>query len=151
MNAAGLRFALVVSRFNSFITENLLNGAIDAFLRHGGRRDDLTIVKVPGSFELPFTCKRLAEIGKFDGIVALGAVIKGETSHYEHVCAQAAAGVMQAGLTTATPITFGILTTDTVEQALDRAGTKGGNKGADSVIAAIEMASVVRNIDKGEL
>ncbi len=149
MSAAGMRFAIVAPRFNAFIVEQLVSGAIDAITRHGGSKNDLTIVHIPGSFEIGLTCKKLAESGQFDAIVALGAVIRGATTHYDLVCSEAAGGVAQASLATGIPVSFGVLTTDSIEQAIERSGTKAGNKGADAALAAIEMVQVLRQIDKG--
>lgn len=151
LSAAGLRLAIVAARFNSFIVQHLLEGAIDTIVRHGGNKNDLTLVHVPGSFELPLTCKKLAESGKFDAVIALGAVIRGATTHYDLVCSEAAKGIASASLATSTPISFGVITTDTIEQAIERAGTKAGNKGVDAAMAAIEMAQVLKQIDKGKL
>lgn len=136
------KFALVVGRFNSLVTAQLLEGAKDCLLRHGAREQDLTVVWVPGAVEIPITAKKLAETGKYKAVLALGAVIRGSTSHYDHVCAIAAKGVAEAGMSTGVPVIFGVLTTETLEQALERAGTKGGNKGWDAALAAIEMANL---------
>lgn len=149
LSAAGMRLAVVAPRFNSFIVEQLLAGAIDTFVRHGGSKNDLTVVHIPGSFELPLTCKALAESRKYDAVVALGAVIRGATTHYDLVCSEAAKGVAQASLATSVPVIFGVVTTDTIEQAIERAGTKAGNKGSDAAMAAIEMVQVMRQISKG--
>jgi 6,7-dimethyl-8-ribityllumazine synthase len=140
--AAGRKFAIVASRFNSLITRQLIAGAEDCLVRHGASQEDLTLVWVPGSFEMPVTAKKLAESGKFHAVICLGAVIRGETPHFEYVAAEAAKGLAQVALSTGVPVTFGVLTTDTVEQALDRAGIKAGNKGADAAAAAIEMADL---------
>lgn len=136
------KFALVVGRFNSLVTTQLLEGAKDCLLRHGAKEQDLTVVFVPGAVEIPLTAKKLAETGKYKAVLALGAVIRGSTSHYDHVCAIAAKGVAEAGMSTGVPVIFGVLTTETLEQALERAGTKGGNKGWDAALAAIEMANL---------
>lgn len=151
LTAAGMRIAVVAPRFNSFIVEQLLSGAVDAFTRHGGSKNDITVVHIPGSFELGLTCKKLAESNKFDAVVALGAVIRGATSHYDLVCSQAASGVAQAALSSGVPVIFGVITTDSIEQAVERSGTKAGNKGADAVVAAIEMVSVTRQLEKLEV
>ena len=148
LSASGMRVGIVVARFNAFITEPLLSGAVDAFVRHGGRRDDITVVWVPGSYELPLACQRLAESGKVDGVAALGAVIRGATTHYDLVCGEAAGGIARASLATGVPITFGVITTDTIEQAIERAGTKAGNKGTDAMLAVIEMISVLRELGR---
>lgn len=136
------KFALVVSRFNSLVTAQLLAGAQDCLLRHGAKESDLTVVWVPGAVEIPQAAKKLAETGKFQAVVALGCVIRGSTSHYDHVCSMAAKGIAEAGMATGVPVIFGVLTTETLEQALERAGTKGGNKGWDAALAAIEMANL---------
>jgi 6,7-dimethyl-8-ribityllumazine synthase len=140
------RFAIVVARFNALVTESLLAGCRDAFLRHGVGDERIDVAWVPGSFEIPLTARTLAQSGKYSAVVCLGCVIRGETDHYDHVAGQAAAGVLQAGLATGIPVIFGILTTDTVEQALNRAGLKGGNKGADAAFSAIEMVNLLTRI-----
>ncbi len=140
------RFAIVVARFNAKVTESLLAGCRDAFVRHGVADDRLDVAWVPGSFEIPLVARKLAETGRYAGVVCLGCVIRGETDHYDHVAGQTSAGVLQAGLATGIPIIFGILTTDTVEQALNRSGLKGGNKGADAALAAIEMVNLLGKI-----
>ncbi len=142
----GRRVAIAVARFNDMVTERLLRGARDALASHGTSDGDVTVVWVPGSFELPLACRWLAESGRFDAVVALGAVIRGDTAHYEHVCAQAARGVLDAALATSVPVGFGVLTCDTLDQAMARAGGAEGNKGADAVLAAIEMAAVKERI-----
>jgi 6,7-dimethyl-8-ribityllumazine synthase len=144
-----MRLAIVAPRFNSFIVEHLVAGAIDAIARHGGSKNDIAVVHVPGSFELPLTCKKLAESGSYDAIIALGAIIRGATTHYDLVCSEAAKGIAQASLSTSVPVAFGVITTDTIEQAIERAGTKAGNKGADAALSAIEMVQVLKQIDKG--
>jgi 6,7-dimethyl-8-ribityllumazine synthase len=141
------RFAVVASRFNCMVTEALWAGCRDAFVRHGVAQDRLDLVWVPGSLEIPVVAKRLAGSGRYAAVVCLGCVIRGETGHYDHVAGQAATGVMQAGLATGVPVIFGILTTDTIEQALNRAGLKSGNKGADAALAAIEMVNLMRRLD----
>ncbi len=146
LTATGLRVALVVSRFNSFITERLLEGAVDALVRHGASAADLVVVRVPGAWEIPLACKRLAESGRFDGVVALGAVIRGSTPHFDMVASEVSKGVAQASLQSGVPIAFGVLTTDSIEQAVERAGTKAGNKGAEAAMAAVEMIDVMRRI-----
>lgn len=137
------RFAIVVARFNAMVTQALLAGCRDAFVRHGVGEDRLDVAWVPGSFEIPLTARRLAESGRYAAVVCLGCVIRGETGHYDHVAGQAAAGVLQAGLATSVPVIFGVLTTETVEQALDRAGLKAGNKGSDAALSAIEMVNLL--------
>jgi 6,7-dimethyl-8-ribityllumazine synthase len=145
----GLRVAITCSRFNDFITERLLTGAQDGLTRHGVDASSIDVVWVPGAFELPLAAKRLAATGDYDAVICVGAVIRGATGHYEHVAGQCAAGIQQAQLETGVPVIFGVLTTDTVEQAIERAGTKAGNKGFESATAAIEMADVLRQIPKG--
>jgi 6,7-dimethyl-8-ribityllumazine synthase len=140
------RFAIVAARFNGLVTDALLAGCRDAFARHGVADDRLDVVRVPGSVEIPLVARTLAESGRYTAIVCLGCVIRGETDHYDHVAGQAAAGVMQAGLATGVPIIFGVLTTDTVEQALNRAGLKAGNKGAEAALTAIEMANLLAQL-----
>ena len=142
LGAKDRHFALVVSRFNDFITGRLLEGALDCFARHGGREEDITVVRVPGAFEIPLVAAKLAKSGNFDAVVCLGAVIRGATPHFDLVAAEAAKGVAQAGLSSGTPVIFGILTTDTIEQAVERAGTKSGNKGWDAAMSAMEMADL---------
>jgi len=146
--ASGIRFAVVVSRFNSFITDHLLSGAIDTLARHGARDEDITIIKVPGCFELPLVCSRTAKSGSFDAVIALGAVIRGATSHYDLVCNEAARGIANASQESGIPVIFGVVTTDTIEQAIERAGTKAGNKGSDAAITAIEMVGVLRGLGR---
>lgn len=140
------RFAIVTARFNALVTEALLAGCRDAFVRHGVPDDRLDVAWVPGSFEIPLVARRLAETGRYAAVICLGCVIRGETGHYDHVAGQAAGGVMQAGLATGVPVIFGVLTTETVEQALNRAGLKSGNKGAEAAMAAIEMVNLLRRI-----
>jgi 6,7-dimethyl-8-ribityllumazine synthase len=141
------RFAIVAARFNALVTESLLAGCRDTFARHGVPGDRLDVAWVPGSFEIPLVARKLAASGRYAAVVCLGCVIRGETAHFEHVAAQAAAGILQASLATNVPVIFGVLTTDTVEQALNRAGLKGGNKGADAALAAIEMVNLLSRID----
>ncbi len=140
--ARGFRFALVVSRFNEFITKRLLEGALDCLLRHGTEEADLHLVKVPGAFELPSAAKRLAASKSYDAVIALGAVIRGGTSHFEYVAGEAAKGIASASLETGVPIIFGVITANTLDEAIERAGTKGGNKGFEAALSAIEMASL---------
>ena len=147
LDAAGVRVGIVVSRFNDLITRQLLEGARDCLRRHGGDEERLVVVWVPGAFEIPLAAQRLARSGGVDAVVCLGAVIRGATAHFEHVAGQSAAGVARVALETGVPVTFGILTTDTTEQALERAGVKAGNKGADAMLAAIEMAHVLRAME----
>ena len=142
----GLRFAIVVARFNAFISQKLLEGAIDGLRRHGVRDDDVDVAWVPGAFEIPLIAKRLAEAERYDAVICLGAVIRGATSHFDYVAGEAAKGVAAVGLNTGIPTIFGILTTDTIEQAIERAGTKAGNKGFDAAAAAIEMVNLLRAV-----
>lgn len=144
--AQGKKFAIAVSRFNAFITEKLLEGSIDALRRHGVADADITVVWVPGAFELPLIVKRLAESKKHDAVIALGCVIRGATAHFDYVAGEAAKGIGHAALNTGTPVIFGVLTTDSIEQAIERAGTKAGNKGVDAAMAAIEMVDVLGKI-----
>jgi 6,7-dimethyl-8-ribityllumazine synthase len=148
--AAGLRFALVASRFNDFIVEKLVQGAIDGLLRHGCAEADIVLVRTPGAFDLPVAARRLAASGRYDAIVAVGCVIRGATAHFEYVAGEAARGLAAVGRETGVPVAFGVLTTDTLEQAIERAGTKAGNKGFDAAMAAIEMANLLRRIDGRE-
>lgn len=146
-SGAGLRVAVVVANFNDFITSRLLEGARAALARSGAREDDITVVRVPGSFELPLVAKRLAESGQQDAVICLGAVIRGETDHYEHVAGEAAKGIANAALSSGVPVIFGVLTTDTLEQAINRAGGKSGNNGYNAGLAAVEMANLMRALD----
>jgi 6,7-dimethyl-8-ribityllumazine synthase len=143
---AGLKFALVVSRFNSFITERLLEGALDCLRRQGVADDDLMVVRVPGAWEIPVAAKRLAQSGSHDAVVCLGAVIRGSTPHFDYVAAEVSKGIAQITLETGVPIAFGILTTDTLEQAIERAGSKAGNKGFAAAEAAIEMVNLLKEL-----
>ena len=142
----GKKFAIVVSRFNEFITSRLLDGAIDCFVRHGVNDNDIDVFWVPGSFEVPVTALRVAKSKKYDAVVCLGAVIRGETPHFDHVAGESAKGISQIGLTTGVPTIYGIITTETIEQAIDRAGARTGNKGAEAAIAAVEMANLFSKI-----
>lgn len=146
-NGEGLRIAVVVATFNDFITSKLLEGALAALDRHGVRDGDITIARVPGSFELPLAAKKLAESARHDAVICLGAVIRGETDHYEHVAGEAAKGIANASISSGLPVIFGVLTTDTLEQAINRAGGKQGNNGYNAAIAAIEMANLMRALD----
>lgn len=146
--AEGLRFAIVVARFNEFISGKLLAGAVDAVRRHGGAEEDVTVVWVPGAFEIPLAARKLAESGKYDAVVTLGAVIRGSTPHFDYVCAETAKGVSAAAMGSGVPVIFGVLTTDSIEQAIERAGTKAGNKGWEAAMAAIEMANLNKQLDK---
>lgn len=142
LRAEGLRFGIVVSRFNSFITERLLSAAVDALERAGAGSKDVDVVHVPGSFELPLAAKKLAATGKYDALIAIGCILRGETAHYDYVCSETARGLQLAQMDTGLPIIFCVLTCDTLEQAIDRAGLKGGNKGFEAGLAAIEMAQL---------
>ncbi|HOJ59959.1 MAG TPA: 6,7-dimethyl-8-ribityllumazine synthase [bacterium] len=146
LNAGGKRFGIVVSRFNSFITERLLEGALDALRRHGAEEEGITIVRVPGSFEIPLVVKKMAATGNYHALIALAAVIRGDTPHFDYIAAEVSKGVAQTTLETGCPIAFGVLTTNTIEQAVERAGTKAGNKGWDAAVTAIEMANVCEQL-----
>jgi len=146
LSAAGLRFAIVVSRFNSFICERLLAGAQDALARTGADPEAVNIVKVPGSWEVPMVAAELARQHRFDAIICLSAVIRGETPHFDYVAAEAAKGIAHVAMETGVPVAFGVLTTNTLDQAIDRAGAKGGNKGYDAAMTAIEMANLMRSL-----
>ena len=140
------KFCIIVSRFNEFITSKLLSGAVDELKRHGVKEDNIDLVWCPGAFEIPIVAKKCAKSKKYNAIIALGAVIKGSTSHYDYVCAEVSKGVASVGLETEIPVIFGVLTTDNIEQAVERAGTKAGNKGSDAAKSAIEMASLFAKI-----
>ncbi len=142
----GLRFALVVSRFNDFITSKLLEGALDQLSRHEVSQEEITIVKVPGAFEVPLTAQKLADSGKYDAVICLAAVIRGATPHFEFVSAEVSKGIATVSLRTGVPVIYGVLTSDTIEQAVERAGTKMGNKGSDAALAALEMANLLRKL-----
>jgi 6,7-dimethyl-8-ribityllumazine synthase len=146
LNGEGLRFALVVARFNELITEQLLEGAVDCLVRHGVTREDLEIIRVPGAWELPAACTRLVDRGEVDGIVALGCVIRGATPHFDYVAGEAASGLGALNRSGRIPVGFGVLTTDTLEQALERAGTKSGNKGWEAAEATLEVATLFREM-----
>lgn len=147
--AAGARFAVVVSRFNHFITDRLLEGVIDAIVRHGGDADAITVYRVPGAFEIPLAARKVAQGGGYDAIVCIGAVIRGSTPHFDYVAAEVTKGIATVSLQTGVPISFGVLTTDTIEQAIERAGTKAGNKGWEAALSAIEMADLFRRMGGG--
>ena len=147
LNAQGLRFGIVVSRFNEFFTSKLLGGALDALHRHGASEDDITVAWVPGAFELPLVSKKMAESGKYDAIIALGTVIRGSTTHYDYVCNEAAKGIAQVSLSSGIPVMFGVITTENIEQAIERAGSKAGNKGSECAEGAIEMINLIREIE----
>ncbi|MCM3698220.1 6,7-dimethyl-8-ribityllumazine synthase [Paenibacillus macerans] len=142
----GLKYAIVVGRFNEFITSKLLSGALDALKRHGAKDEEVSVAWVPGAFEIPFVAQKLAESGKYDAVITLGTVIRGSTSHYDYVCNEVAKGVAAVGLQTGVPTIFGVLTTENIEQAIERAGTKAGNKGWDAAITAIEMANLTKQL-----
>jgi 6,7-dimethyl-8-ribityllumazine synthase len=144
--ASGARFALVASRFNAFVVDSLVEGALDALRRHGVPADACTLVKVPGAWELPLAAGRLAEAGRHDAVIVVGAVIRGGTPHFDYVAGQAASGLAAVQARTGLPVVFGVLTTDTIEQAIERAGTKAGNKGAEAAMTALEMVSLLRRI-----
>jgi 6,7-dimethyl-8-ribityllumazine synthase len=141
------RFCLVVSRFNSFVVESLLGGALDALKRHGAEESDLTVVRVPGAFEMPVAIERIAAKGGYDAIVALGAVIRGGTPHFDYVAGECVKGMAQVSLKHGIPVSLGVLTVDTIEQAIERSGTKAGNKGAEAAMSAIEMVNLLRQLD----
>ena len=144
--ASGLKIAIVAGRFIEFIVGKLVSGAVDAIVRHGGNEEDIDIAYVPGAFELPLAAKKLAKTGKYDAIVALGTVIRGATTHYDYVCSEAAKGIGKISLDEEIPVMFGVVTTENIEQAIERAGTKAGNKGFDAAVSAIEMANLLKNI-----
>jgi 6,7-dimethyl-8-ribityllumazine synthase len=139
---AGAKFAIVGARFNAFIVERLIEGAVDALVRHGADAANISVVRVPGAWEIPLICKRLAKSGKLDAVIAVGAVIRGATPHFDHVANEVSKGVAQASLDSGVPIAFGVLTTDSIEQAVERAGTKSGNKGFDAAVTVIEMVAL---------
>lgn len=147
LSAEGGKFALVASRFNSFIVDQLEAGAIDALIRHGAKKEDIHLVKAPGAFELPIVVQKLAASKKYDAIIALGAVIRGGTPHFEYVAGECVKGIAQVSLQYSIPVSFGVLTVDTLEQAIERAGTKAGNKGAEAALSAIEMVSLFNSLD----
>ena len=146
LTTGGQKFCIILSRFNDFIGGKLLDGALDELKRHGVSESDIDVVRVPGAFEIPLIAKKCAKSGKYSAIITLGAVIKGSTSHYDYVCAEVSKGVASVGLETEVPVIFGVLTTDNLEQAIERAGTKAGNKGADAAKSAIEMANLIKTL-----
>jgi len=151
IRATGKKFALVVSRFNSFVVESLVDGALDALERHGEvNEQDITLVRVPGAYELPIAAKKLAEQNKYDAIIALGAVIRGGTPHFEFVASECNKGLAQVSYDHGIPVSFGVITTDSIEQAIERSGTKAGNKGAEAAISALEMVNVLANIEEAK-
>lgn len=147
LSARDLRIGIVAARFNDFIVDSLVRGAVDTLLRHGASEKDITLVRVPGAWEMPWAVKKMAAGKRYDAIIALGAVIRGATPHFDYVAGECVKGVAQAGLAADVPVAFGVLTTDTIEQALERAGTKAGNKGADAAMAAIEMARLLPRLE----
>lgn len=142
----GLKIGIIASRFNEFITSKLVSGAEDCLKRHGVKDDDMSVAWVPGAFEIPVIAKSMAKSGKYDAVICVGAVIRGATSHYDYVCAEVSKGIAAVSIDTGIPVLFGILTTDTIEQAIERAGTKAGNKGTDCAMSALEMVNLMRNI-----
>ncbi len=144
--ASGLRFAIVAGRFNEFITSKLLGGAVDTLIRHGCEQKDIEVTWVPGAFEIPLAAQKLAAGRNFDAIICLGSVIRGSTPHFDYVCAEVSKGIAKVGLDTGLPVIFGVITTENIEQAIERAGTKAGNKGSDAAMAAIEMANLLKTI-----
>jgi len=146
ISAEGYRFGLIVSRFNDFISSKLVEGAVDALKRHGATEEQLLLVKVPGAFEIPLAAKKLAESGKVDAVICLGAVIRGSTPHFDYVAAEVSKGIAVVALDTKVPVAFGVLTTDNLEQAIERAGTKSGNKGWDAAVAAMEMVNLFKQL-----
>lgn len=146
LNAQGLKFGVVVSRFNEFITSKLLEGALDALLRHGAKEEDIDVVRVPGSFEIPLVAKKMAQSGKYNAVICLGTLIRGATPHFDYIAAEVSKGIALVSLETGIPVAFGVITTETIEQAIERAGSKAGNKGWDAAMVAIEMARVIEQI-----
>lgn len=144
--AKGKKFGIVISRFNEFISKQLLSGAEDCIVRHDGNLDDITVTWVPGSFEIPITAKKMAQSSKYDAVICLGAVIRGATPHFDYIAAEVSKGIANIGLETGVPVIFGVITSDTIEQAVERAGTKSGNKGWDAALSAIEMADLMTKI-----
>jgi len=146
LDAKGLKVGILVSRFNSFISDRLVDGAIDALLRHGADQDNLVVVRVPGAFEIPPAARKMATSGRYDALICLGAVIRGATPHFDYVSAEVSKGIAAVSMEAGIPVTFGVLTTDTLEQAIERAGSKAGNKGFDAAMAAIEMANLYQSL-----
>ncbi|OGT97568.1 MAG: 6,7-dimethyl-8-ribityllumazine synthase [Geobacteraceae bacterium GWC2_48_7] len=147
LDATGLKFGIVVGRFNSFITERLLEGALDAIIRHGGNDADISVARVPGAFEIPLTAKKMVETGKYDAVICLGAVIRGSTPHFDYVASEVSKGIASISIESGFPVIFGVLTTDSIEQAVERAGTKSGNKGFEAAVTAIETANLLKVIN----
>ncbi len=150
ISGKSFRFAIVAARFNEFITEKLLSGALDALKRHETPEENISVIWVPGAFEIPIVAKKLASLNKFDAIICLGAVIRGATSHYDYVCNEVSKGIAQVGLQSGVPTIFGVVTTENIQQAIERAGTKSGNKGFDAAISAMEMANLMKKMTKDE-
>jgi len=146
LQAKGLKFGIVMSRFNDFITTRLLEGAQDALLRHGAKEDDITVIKVPGSFEIPLAAKKMTSKGNYNAIICLGTIIRGATSHFEYIAAAVSKGIATVSFETGIPVTLGVITTDSIEQAIERSGTKSGNKGWDAALSAIEMAQLLKKL-----
>lgn len=146
LTAQGLKFGIVAARFNEFITSKLVSGCEDCLIRHGAAGDDITLAWVPGAYEIPMACKKMAESGKYDAVIALGCVIRGATPHFDYVCAEASKGIAQVSMQTGVPVAFGVLTTENIQQAVERAGTKAGNKGVDCAMAAIEMVNLFKEM-----
>lgn len=146
LKADGIRIGIVAARFNEFITSRLVGGAMDALKRHGASEDDIDIAWVPGAFEIPLTASAMASSGKYDAVICLGAVIRGNTSHYDYVCAEVSKGIAQVSLTSGVPVMFGVLTTENIEQAIERAGTKAGNKGFECAVSAVEMVNLLKEM-----
>ena len=146
LTASGIKVGIVAARFNEFITSKLIGGALDGLKRHDVKEEDVDLVWVPGAFEIPVAAQKLAQSGRYDAVICLGAVIRGNTSHYDYVCAEVSKGIAQVSLSAGMPVMFGVLTTDTIEQAIERAGTKAGNKGYDCALSAIEMVNLLRQI-----
>ena len=146
LQAKGLKFAVIVSRFNDFITGKLLEGAVDALVRHGAKEEDIDVIKVPGAFEIPLAARKVASKGSYNALICLGTVIRGATPHFDYVAAEVSKGIATASMETGVPMAFGVLTTDTIEQAVERAGTKSGNKGWDAAMTAIEMAQLLKKV-----
>ncbi len=149
LSAEGKKFAIIAGRFNDFITEKLVGGALDALVRSGAVDSDIDIVKVPGAFEIPLMAKKIAGTGKYDAVICLGAVIRGATAHFEYVSAEVSKGIATVSMDAEIPVMFGVITTDTIEQAIERAGSKAGNKGFESAMAAIEMANLIEAVNQG--
>ena len=146
LNGKGLKVGIVIGRFNEFISSKLLDGAIDGLKRHGVKEEDISVAWVPGSYEIPLTAQKMAAGDKYDGVICLGAIIRGDTPHFEYVASEAAKGIAKVGLDSEIPVVFGVLTTDTIEQAIERAGTKAGNKGFDAAVSFIEMANLLKKV-----